>query len=40
MAIKRQKYVEEWKEKYRREVVHYCSYEHHYHKPTHIWTNI
>ena len=39
-SLARQKYVEEWKEKYRREVVHYCSYEHHYHKPTHIWTNI
>ena len=32
---------ERWEEdKVRRVEVHYCAYEHHYHKPTHLWTNL
>ena len=41
-SLWRREYVVEWEKEgwVKREEVHYCAYDHHYHKPTHIWTTM
>ena len=40
-SLQKQEYMgADWHQHRKLAVVHYCGYQHVYHKPTHIWTNI
>ena len=41
-SLWRRPYMRQWEEPgmVKRHEVHYCAYDHFYHKPTHIWTNM
>ena len=39
--LQRRPYMRGWEAELIRKVeIHYCAYGHHYHKPTHLWTNL
>ena len=40
-SLEKQEYMgADWHQYRKLVIVHYCAYQHVYHKPTHIWTNI
>ena len=41
-SLQYQEYIKDWERTgdVERKMVHYCHYDHYYHKPTHIWTNM
>ena len=37
----RRPYMRGWEaDGVRKQMIHYCAYDHYYHKPSHLWTNL